>query len=161
MHSNYNYHYLKLYTALRAPKIELASAENNFIGTAGQNFSLSYNVTSYPESDINWWRSKDGVIYTHYASFTRGKNEKVHKSIICKELKEYVTKTKFEINHLKFPEDNNQHFKCNASNDVGNDSKGFHFQVYGNLIQFIFFIFLKDLTHANNHTLNGLVEPWP
>ena len=100
---------------------------------AGQNFSLSYNVTSYPESDIYWWRSEDGMNYQHHASFTSGENEKIHKSIICKELKGYVTKTRFEVNHLKFPEDTDQYFKCNASNHIGSDSKKFLLQVYGNL----------------------------
>lgn len=127
-----SYLYIKFYTALQKPTIELASEENSFRPMAGQNFSLSYNVTSYPDSDIYWWKSKDGINYQHFASFTTRGNEEIHKSVICKELKEYVTKTRFEINHLKFPEDN-QYFKCNASNDFGNHTQIFRLQVYGNL----------------------------
>lgn len=99
---------------------------------AGQNFSLSYNVKSYPQSDIFWWKSKDGVDFQRYYSSNGGTNDEIHKLVTCdQELKEYVTKTKFEINYLKFPEDNLT-LKCNASNDIGSASEVFYLQVYGN-----------------------------
>ena len=110
----------------------MASERNNFHPMAGQNFSLSYTVTSYPDSDIKWWRSRDGMEYVHIASCSP-------KEVGCEKSKEIndptpdITNSSFEIKNLEFPQDSGYYYKCNASNDRGNDSKGFHFQVYGNV----------------------------
>ena len=90
----------------------------NFRPHQGENFSFTYSVTSYPESDIKWWRSKNNRTYE---LITKSENPPA---------KETITKTSFEIKNLKYPDDD-FFYKCNASNDYGNDSKLFHLEVYG------------------------------
>ena len=111
----------------RKPKIEMKSKDNNYHPIAGEDFWLLYNVTSYPDSDIYWWRSRDGKKYDLLTRcFARSK--------ICKKnegIKENITSTSFEIKNLKFPEDD-AYYKCNASNAYGNFSEVFHLQIYGN-----------------------------
>ncbi len=92
------------------------------------NFTLSYNVSSHPPSDITWWSSKDGV---RYQLITRclasAQNCETHKG------KENITKTSFEIKDIRFPEDR-FFYKLNAKNDKGNDSKTFQIQALGKVI---------------------------
>ena len=98
------------------PDIQIRNEKNNFYPNEGKDFSLSYKVPSYPESVIKWWRSKDGIEY----------------ELITGRGKENITNTSFEIKDLKFPQDN-FFYKCNASNQYGNDSETFQLEVYGNL----------------------------
>ena len=101
----------------------------NFYPLAGADFSLSYNFTAYPETNIEWWRLRDGIKYVHMASCpTKGvvgcnKSDEV--------LKEDITSTRFEIKNLRFPEDHGYYYKSNASNEYGSDSKVFRLHVYG------------------------------
>ena len=116
--------------APQVPKIEIQSEGHNFHPLEGEDFSLSYNVTSYPDSDIEWSRSRDGVKYENIATCSLkggcNKNKEIN------DLKEDITNTSFEIKDLKFPQDNGYYYKCNASNGYGDDSKVFQLQVYGN-----------------------------
>lgn len=131
-------------TAPQKPKIELESEKSTFYPLAGHEFSLSYNVTSKPDSNIEWWRSKDGVEYQRYASFAAGKYDEKYEMISCNnKIKGYVTRTRFKIDNLRFPGDN-FYYKCNASSNYGSDSKVFQLQIYGNVIKiFAFIIALK------------------
>jgi hypothetical protein len=100
--------------------------KDNFQVVQGNDFSLPYNVTSYPaNSDIQWWRSKDGEKYELIAECSP-KSEK------CKKHsgKENISNTSLEIKDLKFPQDE-YFYKINASNKHGNDSKTFELKVYG------------------------------
>ena len=105
----------------------MKSKDNNYHPKAGQDFWLLYNVTSYPDSDIDWWKSKDGVKYDFLTSCP-AKGERCKKS---EEIIENITTTRFEIKNVEFPQDNN-YYKCNASNGYGNYSRVFYLQVYGN-----------------------------
>ena len=115
--------------APQIPKIEIQSKGKNFHLLVGGDFSLSYNVTSYPVSRIEWSRSRDGVKYVNIVTCSAQKEG-------CKksenDLKEDITNTSFEIKNLEFPQDNGYYYKCNASNEYGSDSKVFQLQVYGN-----------------------------
>ena len=103
--------------------------DGNFYPMAGEDFSLSYNFTAYPDSNIEWWRSRDGIKYVHIASCFPKEVVGCKKS--NEDLKEDITSTRFEIRNLKFPQDNGYYYKCNASNEYGNDSKVFRLHVYG------------------------------
>ena len=130
-----NIYALNFDIAPRVPKIEIQGAGHNFHPMAGEDFSLSYNVTSYPDSDIKWSRSRDGIKYLHIASCSlKDGCEKSEEN-----LKENITSTRFEIKNLEFPKDNDYYYKCNASNDYGNDSKVFQLHVYGMCQIHIFF----------------------
>ena len=92
----------------------------------GQDFSLLYNVTSYPDSKhITWSRSRDGGEYVDIGHCSQDGCESTVPKI-------NFTKNSFEIKNLQFPEDNDFHYKCSASNGYGNDSKVFRLLVYGN-----------------------------
>ena len=121
---------LNFYIAPQVPKIEIQSEGRKFYPLAGEDFSLSYNVTSYPDSDIEWSRSRDGVKYVNIAKCSLkggcNKNKEIN------DLKEDIASTSFEIKNLEFPQDNGYYYKCNASNEYGSDSKVFQLQVYGN-----------------------------
>ena len=94
----------------------------------GQDFSRSYNVSSYPASHIKWWRSKDrDRPYELIAECPPSKECTKHLG------EQNITKTSFEIKDLKFPDDEFL-YKCNASNTYGKDSKIFELEVYGNLL---------------------------
>ena len=108
------------------PDIQIRNEESNFHPNEGKGFSLSYNVSSNPASDITWWRSKDGKEYEFITQCLKTKMCEVHGG------KENITKTSFEIEDLRFPQDN-FFYKCNASNDYGNDLESFQLDVYGNL----------------------------
>ena len=94
----------------------------------GNNFLLSYNVSSNPVSHLKWWRSKNGISYELIGQCSpkscNGRCEQ-------KPGKEYISNTSFEIKDLKYPEDEYV-YKCNASNTYGNDSKKFELKIYGN-----------------------------
>ena len=124
-----------IYIAPRVPKIEIQSEGHNFHPLAGEDFSLSYNVRSYPDSDIKWSRSNNGVKYVHIATCSPKDGCKKNEEITG--LKEDITNTSFEIENLKFPQDNG-YYQCNASNGYGDDSKVFQLQVYGNAKCIIF-----------------------
>jgi hypothetical protein len=83
-------------------------------------------VSSNPASDITWWRSKDGKEYEFITQCLETKTCKDHGG------KENIKNTSFEIEDLRFPQDN-FFYKCNASNAYGNDSETFQLDVYGNL----------------------------
>jgi hypothetical protein len=83
-------------------------------------------VSSYPASDITWWRSKDGKEYELITQCLASKKCEDHGG------KEFITESSFKIEDLKFPQDN-FFYKCNASNDYGKDSETFQLEVYGNL----------------------------
>ena len=108
------------------PNIQILNEQNSFHPNEGKRFSLSYDVSSYPASDITWWRSKDGKEYEFITQCLKTKMCEVHGG------KENITKTSFEIEDLRFPKDN-FFYKCNASNDYGKDSETFQLEVYGNL----------------------------
>ena len=108
------------------PDIQMLNEQNNFYRNEAKGFSLSYNVSSYPGSDIKWWRSKDGKEYEFITQCLVPEKCEDHGG------KENITKTSFEIEDLRFPQDNFS-YKCNASNDSGNDSETFKLEVYGNL----------------------------
>ncbi|CAB3994903.1 Fibroblast growth factor receptor 2 [Paramuricea clavata] len=107
------------------PDIQILNEQNNFHPNEGKGFSLSYHVLSYPDSDITWWRSKDGKEY-ELITQCLATNKCVKKDHGGKE---NITKTSFEIEDLRFPKDN-FFYKCNASNDSGNDSESFQLEVY-------------------------------
>jgi hypothetical protein len=109
------------------PDIQILNEQSNFHPNEGKGFSLLYNVSSYPASDIKWWRSEDGKVYDLITQCLASKKCEVHGG------KENITKTSFEIKDLKFPNDNLL-YKCNTSNDYGNDSKTFQLNVYGRLM---------------------------
>ncbi|CAB3997544.1 vascular endothelial growth factor receptor 2-like [Paramuricea clavata] len=113
---------IKLKVPLK-PDIQILNEENNFHPKEGKGFSLSYNVSSYPVSDIKWWRSEDGKEYELITQCLATKTCEVHGG------KENITKTSFEIDDLRFPQDN-FFYKCNASNDYGKDSETFQLEVY-------------------------------
>ena len=108
------------------PDIQILNEQNNFHPNEGKGFSLLYNVSSYPASDIKWWRSEDGKEYDLITQCLATKMCEVHGG------KENITKTSFEIEDLRFPQDN-FFYKCNASNGYGKDSETFQLEVYGNL----------------------------
>ena len=92
----------------------------------GETFLLSYNVSSYPSSDVYWWKSKDGMSWTNIAKcFPSGNCEGYEENT-------NITNESFQIKELSFPQ-NSLFYKCNASNAYGNDSKIFQLQVYGNV----------------------------
>ena len=101
---------------------------SSFHVNEGQDFSLLYNVTSYPDSKkIIWSRSRDGLKYVRIG----GCSEDGCESTVSVR-KIHITHTSFEIKNLQFPEDNDFYYNCNASNGYGNDSKVFRLLVYGN-----------------------------
>ena len=106
--------------------IQMLNQQNNFHPNEGKGFSLSYAVSSYPASNIKWWRSKDGKEYQLITQCLASKKCEVHGG------KENITKKSFEIKDLKFPQDN-FFYKCDARNDYGNDSETFQLDVYGNV----------------------------
>jgi hypothetical protein len=108
------------------PKILVLNYKRVFSGKETEDFSLSYNVSSYPVTNIYWWRSKDGV---RYQLITRC----LVTAQICKKLDkgdENITKTSFQMKDIKFPQDD-LFYKLNAINRKGNDSKIFRIQVLG------------------------------
>ena len=116
------------------PKIDIEVV--NLQPNQGKNFSLRYNVLSYPASHIKWWRSKDGIHYELIAHCPPSQMC-VKQTSMMKVRKENISKTSFEIRDLKFPDDE-FFYKCNASNTYGNDSKIFRLEVYGNLLPRLF-----------------------
>ncbi len=108
------------------PEIQFQSEQIYFHPMEGEDFSLPYTVLSYPASDIDWQRSKDGK---QYELMTRCLAlQKCGKHVG----KENISKTSFEIKDLKYPQDNYV-YQLKAVNNYGNDSKTFHLEVYGNL----------------------------
>ena len=114
------------------PKIYVPNYKEVISINESERFCLSYNVSSYPESVINWSRSEDGVkyelIYSCPVSVT-GNN-----SCLKYDRKESITRTIFEIQNPQFPQDNVS-YRINAFNNNGNDSKKFHLQVNGKIIE--------------------------
>ena len=108
--------------------IELVNHQLN----QGQDFSLLYNVSSYPSSHIKWERSKDGIHYELIAECLPSQ-KCVKRTSMMKVRKENISKTSFEIKDLKFPDDE-FFYKCVASNNYGKDSNTFQLKVYGNLL---------------------------
>ena len=117
------------HTAPLKPRFKMQKEDDDFYPMAEEDFSLSYNFTAYPDTNIEWWRSRSGTKYVHIASCST-------KGVVgCKksdeDLKEDITSTRFEIKNLRFPKDHGYYYKCNASNKYGNDSKVFRLHVYG------------------------------
>ena len=108
------------------PNIQILNEQNSFHPNEGKRFSLSYKVSSYPASDITWWRSKDGKEYEFITQCLATKKCEFHGG------KENISESSFEIEDLTFPQDN-FFYKCNASNDYGKESETFQLEVYGNL----------------------------
>jgi hypothetical protein len=108
------------------PNIQILNEQNNFHPNEGKGFSVLYDVSANPASDIKWWRSKDGKEYELITKCLASKKCEDHGG------KENITKKSFEIKDLKFPQDN-FFYKCNASNYYGKESETFQFEVYGNL----------------------------
>ena len=126
------------------PNIQI-DEEVNYQTEQGKDFLLPYNVTSYPASRIQWWRSKDGE---HYEFITQCPPRPERYELIprclprlemCEEHsgKEKISNTSFEIKDLKYPQDE-FFYMCNASNKYGNASKVFKLEVYGNTILHLF-----------------------
>ena len=119
------------YVALFKPTIHAKKSEEMFPVHQGEDFSYPYNVSSYPKSDIEWLRSKNGMKYELIARCSRefqscenyGNNKNIN-----------ITRTSFGLKNLKFPQDDPIYYKCNASNELGNDSITFKIQVYGKMI---------------------------
>ena len=122
------------------PQIQI-DEKVDFKPELGSDFLLSYNVTSYPASLIQWWKSEDGK---HYQFITQcpprqENNESITRCSPRLEMcddhpgKQKISNTSFEIKDLKYPEDD-LFYMCNASNEYGNDSKVFELKVYGNVV---------------------------
>ena len=113
------------------PEIRLDIETTNRRQNQGEKFSLTYNVQSYPASHIKWWRSKKESPYELIAQCLPSRD--------CQKIqnfgKEIISKTSFKIEDLKFPGDE-FFYKCNASNEYGNDSKEFQLEVYGNFLRY-------------------------
>lgn len=92
-----------------------------------ENILLVYNVSSYPPSEIDWWKSTDGKNYQLITPCS------MNTSKSCKGTpgKESITKTSFLLKDVQYHEDNAVYYKLNASNYKGNDSKTFQIQVLG------------------------------
>ena len=105
----------------------------------GKDFSISYDVQSYPPSRIKWWRSKKESPYELIAECPPSGD--------CVKIfgKEIISKKSFEIKKLKFPDDE-FFYKCNASNKYGNDSKEFQLEVYGNFLRLFLYeaVYIKE-----------------
>ena len=85
-------------------------------------------MSSYPASNIKWWRSKDrDGPYELIAECPPSEECKKHLG------EQNITKTSFEIKDLKYP-DHEFFYKCNASNQEGKASKNFLLEVYGKYI---------------------------
>ena len=109
---------------LLKPEIHWNNDNENIQREKGEDFLLSYNVQSYPASNIKWWRSKDrDGPYKLIAECPPTKECKKHLG------EQTITKTSFEIKDLKYP-DHQFFYKCNASNQVGKASKRFRLEVY-------------------------------
>ena len=102
-----------------------------FVHKERDNISLFYNVSSHPVSDIDWWKSRDGVNYKLIARCLKSGQRCKWEDTKDHERKEHITKTLFSIKDVKFAADNNVFYKLNATNTKGNDSKAFKIQVLG------------------------------
>ena len=144
----------------------MQNEDDNFYPMAGEDFSLSYNFTAYPDSNIEWWRSRNGTKYVHIASCSTKEVVACDEVKSDEDLKEDITRTRFDIKNLKFPKDDGYYYKCNASNEYGNDSKVFQLHVYGEgnvslfnayIYMLLFFLFLFYNKQFNqNLTLNSV-----
>jgi hypothetical protein len=107
------------------PDIQIQNKEHIFHPNEGKDFAISYNV-SYATSKITWWRSKSGEAYELITQCLASGKCDVYRG------KENITNTNFKIKNVQFPQDN-FFYKCDASNDYGNDSETFQLEVYGNV----------------------------
>ncbi|XP_028411440.1 hemicentin-1-like [Dendronephthya gigantea] len=109
--------------APQASVVRIDDARTVFRQKKGETFSLSYEVLSYPASDIYWWKSEDGEMWEVIAQCLPLGSCEVY------EANHNITKKSFKIKDLEFPQ-HNLFYKCNASNAYGNDSKMFQLQVH-------------------------------
>ena len=109
------------------PIIRIVNYKNMIARRETENILLFYNVSSYPESKMDWWKSTDGTNYELITSCSTKTSQSCEKT----QGKENITKTSFLLKDVQYPEDNEIFYKLNASNYKGNDSKTFKIQVLG------------------------------
>ena len=107
------------------PRINVLNYKRLFAVNENEHLTLSYNVSSYPASNITWWRSKLGK---KYELITRCLASSQNCDLVKYGNKENITKTSFTIKDVRFPEDS-FFYRLNARNIMGNDSKTFQIQV--------------------------------
>ncbi|XP_028411444.1 fibroblast growth factor receptor 3-like [Dendronephthya gigantea] len=107
----------------QAPDIRIKDLRPVFREEEGKPFLLLYNVSSYPPSDISWWKSRDKITWENMV--------KCSSAGICEghETNTNITTNSFKMEDLEFPK-HNLFYKCNASNMYGSDSKSFQLLVY-------------------------------
>ena len=120
------------------PEIHALNYKRVFAIKEKEDFTLSYNVSSYPASNITWWRYKRGGKYELITQCLPSSQK-------CERVKlgnKYnITKTSFGIKDLRFS-GNSFFYRLDARNNKGNDSKTFQIQILGKMHDVNLYIWL-------------------